>query len=334
MKIRQGALFVAKVGFAALFITWLLHSRKVDANKVWETLCEAHLAPLALGTLLCLLTVVIAGWRWHRLLRAFGIFIPVASLTCIAQIGQFFMMFLPGPTGDDLTRMLYISRLAKGRVGEACATVLLDRIIGLASVLLVALVCIPWQWQRLATSPEAHTIAVGIVAAALAVSGGGAVFFALNTQRMQAMVGWGLGLLPEGGLRKKLTRITGLLAVGRRAVAQVVLAAIGTQLILCVLFYLGGRAVGITTPLTAWMSFVPIVLAANAVPITIAGLGVREYLLVLFLGVIGQVEDERALAASLVIFAMILMVCLLGGVIYIFYRPHSGAADVSETPAS
>jgi hypothetical protein len=56
-------------------------------------------------------------------------------------------------------------------------------------------------------------------------------------------------------------------------------------------------------------------------PITIAGFGVREYLLVLFLGVTAQVESERALAASLVVFAMTLTVCLFGGLLYIFYRP-------------
>jgi uncharacterized protein (TIRG00374 family) len=330
MKIRQAAIFAAKLALAVFVIAWLLHSRKVDTSRVWSSLREAHLLPILAGIFLCLLTVGIAGWRWHRLLAAFGIAIPLRSLTCIAQIGQFFMMFMPGPTGDDLTRMLYISRLAKGRVGEACATVLLDRIIGLASVLVVALVCIPWQWHLLSASPEAHRIAVGIVTAAVAVCAGGAVYFAMDGRQMQATVGWGLGLLPEGAIKNKLTRISGLLAVGRRAVAQVVLAAIGTQLLLCVLFYLGGRAVGIETPLMAWASFVPIVLAANAVPITIAGLGVREYLLVLFLGVVGQVEGERALAASLVIFSMILTVCLLGGVTYIFYRPQRDAAVESN----
>ena len=64
-----------------------------------------------------------------------------------------------------------------------------------------------------------------------------------------------------------------------------------------------------------------IALAANALPITVAGFGVREYLLVLFLGVLARVDGERALAASFVTFAMILAVCLLGGMLYIFYRP-------------
>lgn len=103
-------------------------------------------------------------------------------------------------------------------------------------------------------------------------------------------------------------------------------AALLTQILLCFLFYLAGVAVGITVPFFVWPTFVPIVLAANAVPITVAGLGVREYLLVLFLGVIAQVEGERALAASFVAFSMILTVGLLGGLLYIFYRPRAKPA--------
>jgi len=67
----------------------------------------------------------------------------------------------------------------------------------------------------------------------------------------------------------------------------------------------------------------------NALPNTFAGLGVREYLLVLFLGVTARVESERALAASFVAFSITLIICLLGAMLYIFYRPQS-KAEASE----
>jgi hypothetical protein len=56
-------------------------------------------------------------------------------------------------------------------------------------------------------------------------------------------------------------------------------------------------------------------------PIAIAGFGVRECLFVLFLSVTAHVESERALAASFVGLAIILGVALLGGLLYIFYKP-------------
>lgn len=175
MRKRQLVFFVAKICFALVVIAWLFH--KVNVAQVWMNLRDARRVPILVGIVLCLFTVVIAGWRWHRLLRLFDILIPLKSLICITQVGQFFMMFLPGPVGDDLTRMLYISRLAPGRVGEACTSVLLDRCIGLASILFLAVLCIPWRWKILSSSPQTYWLAVSILGAGAVLCLLGLIFF-------------------------------------------------------------------------------------------------------------------------------------------------------------
>lgn len=324
MNKRRAAFLCAKLLFAACVIAWLFH--KVDILHVWMRVRDAARLPIITGVLLCFGTVIISGWRWQRLLRVFQIAIPLPALICIAQIGQFFMVFLPGPTGDDLTRMLYISRLAPGRVGESCTTVLIDRCLGLASVLVLAVLCTPWQWKVLSTSRQTHWLALVILSAGIGVCLFGAIFFLAGHPTHQWFAK-GLRALPAHSWRDEIARIWGLLCVNKSAVAQVIVAAIVTQLSLCTLFYLAGLSVGIDAPLASWLTFVPIVLAANALPITIAGFGVREYLLVLFLGVTSQIESERALAASFVAFSMTLIVSLLGGLLYIFYRPKPKPLD-------
>jgi hypothetical protein len=80
--------------------------------------------------------------------------------------------------------------------------------------------------------------------------------------------------------------------------------------------------VGIELPLFSWMSFVPVIVASSALPITFAGIGVREYLLLLFVGSAAvAVDQERILAASLLVLALGLLMALLGGVVYLLYRP-------------
>jgi uncharacterized protein (TIRG00374 family) len=320
---RQIIILCLKTAFAAAVIVWLFH--KVDIQLVWNRMRDAARWPILAGIVLGFGTVIISGWRWHRLLQMFQIAIPLPALICIAQIGQFFLMFLPGPTGDDLTRMLYISRLAPGRVGESCTTVLLDRCLGLASVLALAVVCVPWQWHILSTSHQTHWLALVILTASSAVSIFGALFFMAGHPTHQWFEKL-LRSLPAHSLRDEAARIWGLLCVNKKALAQVIAAAVVTQLLLCLIFYLAGLSVGINAPLRSWLTSVPIVLAANALPITIAGLGVREYLLVLFLGVTAQVDSEHALAASLIVFSIMLTVCLFGGVVYIFYRPKRAPA--------
>src|SRR2546423_10152302 len=175
MTRRQLLLCGAKLLFAAGVIAWL--GRKVDLAHVWRNVGTAERLPVATGILLCLLTVGIAGWRWQRLLRIFQIQIGLKALIGITQIGQFFAVFLPGPLGDDLTRMLYISRLAPGRVGEACTTVLLDRSLGLATVLFLAVLCIPWYWTVLGTSKQTYLLALIILTAGGVICLFGLFFF-------------------------------------------------------------------------------------------------------------------------------------------------------------
>jgi uncharacterized membrane protein YbhN (UPF0104 family) len=327
MNAKQAAILVGKVIIAAAIITWLFH--RTDAQLVWLRVRDAHRIPILAGLILWLVTIVIAGWRWNRLLGILGIHIPVKSLTCIVPIAQFFSVFLPGSTGDDLTRMLYVSRLAPGRVGEACMTVLLDRFIGLVSVLLLAAICIPWQWPVMSASSQTRWIALGMLAAGAVSCLGGAVFF-LAGHPTHRWFEKRLRLRPANSLRDEAARIWGVLCDNKLVVAKVIGAAVIIQLIHCVVFYLAGLSVGVSSPLLIWLTFVPIVLASNALPITVAGIGVREYLLVLFLGVIAGVDSERAIATSFVIFAMILMMCLLGGLLYIFYRPKRKAVTVEE----
>jgi hypothetical protein len=328
MSGRQIAIIVAKLAFAAWVIAWLF--QKTDASRVWTSVSEAHLGYVALGAALNLFTILIAGWRSHRLLRTIQVKVSLWTVTAIAQIGQFFLFFLPGPAGDDLTRMLYLSRIAKGRLGEVCATVLLDRCIGLAAVLGLAVLCIPWHWAVLSSSQAAQFFALGLIAGGAAVCAGGALFFSLSRARLERIRDWGLGFLPEGKLRRQLAHMSGLLVLNRRAVAQVIAAAVLTQVVLCFVYRLAGHSVGIDAPIGTWLGFVPILLAANAVPITIAGLGVREYLLVLYLGVVLHVPEEQALASSIIVLAMSLAVCLLGGVVYILYRPPAAVEGNAE----
>lgn len=312
-------MLLAKLLFAAAAIYWMSH--KTDFWKVWAGIRNAHPLPVVLGILLGTISVAIAGWRWHRWLAILDIEIPLISLICIAQIGQFFLMFLPGPMGDDLTRMLYISRLTKDRTPEACTTVVLDRFVGLASVLLLALLCIPGQWSLLAARRQTHWLAMAMVAAGALILTMGLAFFLTDSRRTRGMLDAWLQRLPASMLTAHLREMTGRFCASKAAIAQIAGAAFGTQFLSCVLYYLAGTATGVEAPLSVWLSFVPVVLMASALPISVAGFGFREYLLILFLGVFAHVDKERALAASFVAFSMILAVCLLGGVMYVFYKP-------------
>lgn len=320
MNIRQALLLLAKIVFAGGILWWLLG--RIDVSELWRQLASAKplyfVGVIGIG----IIAVLVAAWRWRQLLGIFGITASLGSLFCIVWIGQFFLMFLPGPVGDDAARMIYISRTAPGRAGEACLSVMLDRVIGLGSVLALCFFVAPWQWDVLRSGIQTFWLAGGVFLAGFCFFITGGLFLLLARP---LPVGDGIfALLPTGRIRTELIRIWNLAAGSKKVVGWVFAAAIVIQVLNCAAFWLAGRAVGLEIPLFVWVSFVPVILAANVLPVTIAGLGVREYFLVLFLGVAGKVGEEQALASSFVVFAGMVAVSIMGGLVYVLYRNSGG----------
>jgi uncharacterized membrane protein YbhN (UPF0104 family) len=252
----------------------------------------------------------------------------MGTLTCIAQIGQFFAVFLPGTAGDDVTRFVYIARLAPGRVREACATVLLDRVIGLSCLFTLAFFCIPSNWSLLQGQASTRWIATGFSAVGGAVLFAGVLFFSLNAATLKRLVDVFESPLKRFKIAAELADLARTFADNRGTLALVTVAALFTQSMICVVFYLAARAVGIELPLLSWMSFVPVIVASGALPITFAGIGVREYLLLLFVGgTAAGVDQERILAASILILAIAVAMALIGGMVYLVYRPVAKVAE-------
>ena len=311
----------AKLSVAGV-VMWLL-LRETDAVALGRLLAEASKPLLVLGVALNVVTVLIAGVRWKLLVRAAGVPLGWRDLTCIAFIGQFFATFLPGPIGDDLTRMVYVARIAGDKTPVALSSVVLDRLIGLSVILLLALFVVPWHYQLLSGNAQTALLAGGLVAGGAAVAVGLAVLFTVPRRWLHTAGETLLGLVPAGHWRMQLGRFIGAYVDHRQTIALVLAAALAVQIVLCAVFWVAGLAVGVALGPGMWFGFVPVVLAANALPITIAGLGVREYLVVLFLGVLGNVPQEQALAASLAVFGMMLATNMLGGLVFLAYRAQA-----------
>ncbi len=319
MNKRQVISLVAKLAFAAgiLFLVF----RRLDLQGVWLCISNARLDAVGLALAFSFLPLLISGWRWKRLLGAYGIAVPIMPLMLTVQVGQFFSLFLPGPVGDDMIRMLYISKLVKGRMGHALTSVVIDRIVGLASILLIAGICIPANWGLLSSNQETRVLALGMLAGAIGVFCGSLFSCLFRTEQIMRGVSRITSFIKNGERRNQIVGLAATISGNRWTLALVLCAAVLVQLILCLVFYFAGQAVSIPLPFSAWVGFVPIILAANAVPITIAGIGVRDYLLVLFLGIMGSVSQTQAAAASLIVFGVGLLVNFSGGIVYLLYRP-------------
>jgi uncharacterized membrane protein YbhN (UPF0104 family) len=87
--------------------------------------------------------------------------------------------------------------------------------------------------------------------------------------------------------------------------------------------YLISIAVGLTVPAIYFFIFVPVINAVSAIPVTLAGLGVREAgfaaLFGMFFTRLGVTSDQ-AVSISILTFAAMLLVNIIGGVEYVRIR--------------
>jgi uncharacterized protein (TIRG00374 family) len=314
-KVLYPLIKIAVVG-AAFF--WL--SRRVDFAGVWRVILEAKRSFLALAVLLCLVPVLISGLRWRMLLGALGIHLSALRLALICQIGQFFGVLVPGMAGDDGTRLLYVSRLAPGRAAQACTTVLLDRFIGFCCLFVLSLVCIPLNWALLSSQSASRTVAVAFLIAGTCVVSACAVLLCLNPSQFEKLVGLLRNRFPGSKMVGEWAVAADIFARNKMVLIRVALAALTTQLMACANYWIVGAAVGIDAPLTLWASFVPVIMLAGVLPITFAGIGVRDYLLFLFMGAFPGGGSDSLAALSLLLLGYALFSALVGGGGYLFYR--------------
>jgi uncharacterized protein (TIRG00374 family) len=254
----------------------------------------------------------INAYRWVVLLRALtpGSRPPLMAVMHVFFVSSFVGNFLPS-IGGDVYRAYQLARLGV-RSGEAAASVLMDRIVGVLSMVMVAAVAL--LFLRNLELPGIVP-ALLIVAAACAVAAA-AVFSSVVAGRMVGLV----QLIPMTRLRSAAqTLMDAIRRYGRHhgALMGVLGLSIGVQLLRVVQAYCLGRALDLTLPMIVYFGFIPVITLVMQVPITVAGLGTTQYAFEWMFGRAG-VPSAVTFALSILFLALGTLGNLPGGLLYAF----------------
>lgn len=89
------------------------------------------------GALLFFIFIVAINSRWWFLLRANGLGVRFIEAQKFGWIGLFFNNVMPGATGGDVVKAVYIVRRCSGDKVRAVVSIVVDRILGVVSLLVV-----------------------------------------------------------------------------------------------------------------------------------------------------------------------------------------------------
>jgi uncharacterized protein (TIRG00374 family) len=280
----------------------------VDLQQVWQTLATADWRALLVAFVLYQLGILIRSYRWYALLEAQNARVPLLKLLNLYYVGTFFNSFLPSGFGGDVVKMYELARYsANGPL--SVSTVLTDRILGLVVLFAMALVALPFGWRLVPPS-------VVLILLALIVGLGMGLWLFLNRRLVEALAGR-IGLL-----RRILSnpKIAALYASFHNytgpALLRSTLASLAFNLSLIVVQIYLAYAVHVHISPAYFFLFVPILSSLTALPISISGFGVREGGYVLLFGQAG-VEANRAIAMSLLFYALNFATGIVGGVLYL-----------------
>ncbi len=306
---RLPVAFLGKVVVSALLLSLLFW--RVDRGAFLRNV--QALSPAAfLGCVgLYALGYLISTLRWRRLLIAEGFRIPLWRLTLVYFEAAFFNLFLPTLIGGDIVRGYTIYRMTQGQ-DASIASIVVDRLSGFAALVTIALVSLATAY-RSNWDPQ---VAVMILAVAAVFAGGlGAL---LNARIM----GWVLRVLARLGLRRFHARLEGLVEAihryrqHRAALGQALLLSVLLQALIIVTYYLVGVGLHLRLSIVYFFLFVPLITVIAMLPVSVAGLGVREGGVVYFFAKAG-VDPAVALSMSLVWFSLSLVVSSLGGLAFL-----------------
>jgi len=250
-----------------------MHSGKLDAGQVAGGI--RHWRYPAGVALTFIVTIAITAWRWELLLRAQAVRIGWREAFSLTMIGLLFNSVIPGSVGGDVIKGYYIAGRAPSRKPEALGTILVDRFLGLLSLLTVTSAAALFNLDLLLRHRVLGALATFAItattvgAAVLAL----AVFTSLSASET-------LGRLSRLPLSRLASRCIGVLLPYRASPATLLRAyAVGLpcHLLACLGFYLAARAVGShDVPMKHFLLLVPLGLLTTAIPLAPAGIGIGQ----------------------------------------------------------
>jgi uncharacterized protein (TIRG00374 family) len=357
-KLKKGLSVGLRIGFCALLLLWIFHSIFLSQGKIaaqnsgldwskmdraqqwhlawttgphdlWQTLRTIHLAALLVSVLLVGLTILAGVVRWRIVLEAQGLHLPLNRATTISFVAQFFNSFLLGSTGGDLIKAYYAARETHRKKTEAVTTVFVDRLIGLWSMLLFAVLFMIPNYTVLTSSRDVAVPALFILAMLLGLSVVLGLAFWGGISKGLPRAREYLRRLPKGDVLERAVNSCRQFGKQKSFLLKTVALSWVVNILWVGQIIVLGHGLALNIQPLALFAIVPMILCISSLPITPNGLGVRENLFVLMLGVI-NVPKTGALSASLIASAQGLLWSLIGGFIYMGLRQKEHLSEVTQ----
>lgn len=320
-------IFLLKV-FISLGLIFYLFSR-VELGKVAEAIGSANYWYLFSALALYFVAIGLNVAKWRYLLKALGLHIPFLGLVRHTLVGLFFANLPLSMVAGDIARGYDLARHISGRQAEVAVSVVVDRLVGLSSFIVMATIMLAYAVFGLGRA-DLTWLLTTVAVVLLAFMAG---FAALLSRRLRGLVERLFRWRPMtrfGGLYRRLSGAVQVYRVGTGVLALAFAIALLGVLTTTLVNWLAANAVQAGISFLWVLVFNPLTPIAQFIPSVASGLGVNQGVFVGLYSAIGRVASpEGALAMSLVMQVIIYLASLPGGVLW--WRKRRVASRTMET---
>ncbi len=226
-------------------------------------------------------------------------------------ISTFFGLFLPGSVGPDIVLCYNMARSSQNK--EAGLSAIL--FIRIAVLFLMALIGFVMSFHPLAARADIHMITGAVLLAFLAY---GFIMANRNTLNIARVFLSFLNRHEKTAILYRTYFVLSDFGKDHRTLLRIAPLLLGSALIKIATDFVIAQALGFDIPLIYFLVFIPIITVISSIPLTFAGLGIREGSYIGFLALAG-VPAEQALSVSLLSFTMVIVIAGAGALLYIVH---------------
>lgn len=302
-----------RVLVSLVFLGLLVYFIRDEIPTILKTLQNVDRPLFLTAVTIFLTTVVILAKRLQLIFAAEEVNIDLGVACNLTFIGYFFNNFLPTSVGGDIVKAMCASRIT-GHPGKSVTSVLMDRIFGLFTFILIPSVSLFFVHEM---NPKVQTVVYSFLAFSI-VS-----FVLLFNRSVARQFRFVESLLNRIRLGSKARRIYDGLHNFRNhkgVIVRAMLLSMVSQSVGLLAVYLLGVALGAPREtLPYFFLLIPVVHLISMLP-SLNGLGIREVAYVYFLK--SHIGTEKAAAIGILWLALLIFLSLIGGLIYLFRHDY------------
>lgn len=259
-------------------------------------------------------TTSLSIWRWHILLKACDDSIRLWRTAQLTMIGLFANAFMLGSMGGDVLKAYYTARELPHKKAKAIASIVMERLLGFLAMFLLSTILILARYRLLTSEPITRwAVYLYFLAMVFIVS-------LILIGSIRFFHKWIPARLEKNEILKKLAQAYHFLLQHKRAFWGGLAISIAAHIALLFTFYFVALGIGMQINFFDLSAILPLVGLVTLLPITVNGMGLREFSFIHFLSVC-HIDREAAVALSLGGFFILLAWNLLGGLFYLYYHP-------------